>query len=61
MSMDDIYDIEAEITFEHEDPERALIMALYFTHGELHFSPDSHQGWDIQFSWVPSPPSPLAH
>ncbi|XSG75649.1 hypothetical protein ACP8Y2_01360 [Herpetosiphon llansteffanensis] len=50
MSMDGRYDVEAEITFEHEDPETALYMALGFTHGELHFSPDSYQGWDIRFS-----------
>ncbi|KPL81548.1 hypothetical protein [Herpetosiphon geysericola] len=50
MSMDGRYDVEAEITFEHEDPEHMLAMALYFTHGELHFSPDSYQGWDIQLS-----------
>ncbi len=50
MSMDGRYDVEAEIIFEHEDPECALLMALGFTHGELHFSPDSYQGWDIRFS-----------
>lgn len=50
MSMNGRYDIKAEITFEHEDPERALIMALYFTHGELHFSPHSYHGWDIRLS-----------
>lgn len=47
MNMNGRYDIEAEINFEHKDPERVLTMALYFSRGELSYSPDADYCWDF--------------